>query len=151
MVKEAAMLHDLGKIGISEKILTKKSKLVKREMEEIRKHPGIAADILRPIHVLNAVIPFILYHHERWDGKGYPTGLKGDEIPLGARIVAIADVAHYVTPGSALDREARTRGNSAYFPDRVVPMLPEALSADLCSLREGENRATLAVRMVFDA
>lgn len=92
MVKEAAMLHDLGKIGISEKILTKKSRLIKKELEEIRKHPGIAADILRPIHVLNAIIPFILYHHERWDGKGYPTGLKGDEIPLGARIVAIADV-----------------------------------------------------------
>jgi ribonuclease R len=66
-------------------------------------------------------------------------------------IVAIADVAHYVTPGSALDREAYHRGNSAYFPDRVVPMLPETLSADLCSLREGEDRACLAVRMVFDA
>jgi ribonuclease R len=66
-------------------------------------------------------------------------------------IVAIADVAHYVQPGSALDREARKRGNSVYFPDRVVPMLPEELSADLCSLREGEDRACLAVRMVFDA
>jgi ribonuclease R len=65
-------------------------------------------------------------------------------------IVAIADVAHYVTPGSALDREAYNRGNSAYFPDRVVPMLPETLSADLCSLREGVDRACLAVRMVFD-
>ena len=92
MVKEAAMLHDLGKIGISEKILTKKSKLSKKELEEIKKHPSIAADILRPIHVLNAIIPFILYHHERWDGKGYPGGLKGENIPLGARIVAIADV-----------------------------------------------------------
>ena len=65
-------------------------------------------------------------------------------------IVAIADVAHYVTPHSALDREARERGNSAYFPDRVVPMLPEKLSADLCSLRPGEERPALAVRMVFD-
>ncbi|HEX3672908.1 MAG TPA: RNB domain-containing ribonuclease, partial [Rhizomicrobium sp.] len=66
-------------------------------------------------------------------------------------IVAIADVAHYVTPGSALDREALKRGNSAYFPDRVVPMLPEILSADLCSLMENEDRACLAVRMNFDA
>jgi len=65
-------------------------------------------------------------------------------------LVAIADVAHYVTPGSALDREAYKRGNSAYFPDRVVPMLPEHLSADLCSLKEGVDRACLAVRMVFD-
>ena len=65
-------------------------------------------------------------------------------------LIAIADVAHYVTPGSALDREAYKRGNSAYFPDRVVPMLPEHLSADLCSLKEGVDRACLAVRMVFD-
>ena len=65
--------------------------------------------------------------------------------------VAIADVAAYVRPGSILDREAYARGNSTYFPDRVAPMLPEALSADLCSLREGENRACLAVRMRFDA
>ncbi len=65
--------------------------------------------------------------------------------------VAIADVSAYVRPGSALDREARDKGNSVYFPDRVEPMLPEALSAGLCSLREGENRACLAVRMTFDA
>jgi ribonuclease R len=66
-------------------------------------------------------------------------------------IVAIADVAHYVTPNSALDREALKRGNSAYFPDRVVPMLPEVLSADLCSLMENQDRPCLAVRMHFDA
>lgn len=65
--------------------------------------------------------------------------------------VAIADVAHYVTPGSALDREARKRGNSTYFPDRVVPMLPDRLSGDLCSLHEGVPRAALAVRMVINA
>jgi ribonuclease R len=64
--------------------------------------------------------------------------------------VAIADVAAYVRPGSALDRDAREKGNSVYFPDRVEPMLPETLSNGLCSLRESENRATLAVRMVFD-
>ena len=77
-----------------------------------------------------------------------------DDPPTRAAIscmVAIADVAHYVTPGSALDKEALKRGNSAYFPDRVVPMLPEELSADLCSLTEGEDRPCLAVRMVFDA
>ncbi len=65
-------------------------------------------------------------------------------------LVAIADVAHFVRPGSKLDREAQVRGNSVYFPDRVVPMLPERISNNLCSLREGENRACLAVRMVFD-
>ena len=65
--------------------------------------------------------------------------------------VAIADVAHYVTPGSALDHEARNRGNSTYFPDRVVPMLPDRLSGDLCSLHQGVERACMAVRMVLNA
>ncbi|MFW2392566.1 MAG: ribonuclease R [Methyloceanibacter sp.] len=65
-------------------------------------------------------------------------------------IVAIADVAHYVTPESALDTEGRKRGNSVYFPDRVVPMLPERISNDLCSLKEGVARPCLAVRMIFD-
>ena len=64
--------------------------------------------------------------------------------------VAIADVAHYIRPGSKLDREAQLRGNSVYFPDRVVPMLPEKISNDLCSLREHEERPCLAVRMIFD-
>uniref|UniRef100_UPI0028A84E40 ribonuclease R n=1 Tax=Brevundimonas sp. TaxID=1871086 RepID=UPI0028A84E40 len=64
--------------------------------------------------------------------------------------VAIADVAAYVRPGSALDREARDKGNSTYFPDRVEPMLPEILSNGLCSLKQGENRACMAVRMIFD-
>ncbi len=65
--------------------------------------------------------------------------------------IAIADVAHYVQPGSALDREALIRGNSVYFPDRVVPMLPERISNDLCSLRPNEDRAALAVRIVVAA
>jgi ribonuclease R len=65
-------------------------------------------------------------------------------------IVAIADVAHYVTPASALDNEARKRGNSVYFPDRVVPMLPERISNDLCSLKDGVARPCLAVRMIFE-
>ncbi|MEM7700576.1 MAG: ribonuclease R [Pseudomonadota bacterium] len=66
-------------------------------------------------------------------------------------LVAIADVSFYVRPGSALDREARKRGNSVYFPDRVVPMLPEILSADVCSLKEGEDRAAMACHLVINA
>ena len=81
-----------------------------------------------------------------WAGPDDDPANKGGHIV----IVAIADVAHYVTPGSELDREAWKRGNSAYFPDRVVPMLPERLSADLCSLVDTEDRPCLAVRMIFD-
>jgi len=91
-IRQASMVHDLGKIGISEKILLKRSPLNKDEFEEIKKHTQIGADILRPIHFFNHIIPLVFYHHERWDGKGYPNGLKGEEIPVGARIVAIADV-----------------------------------------------------------
>ncbi|MFA7705717.1 MAG: PAS domain S-box protein [Candidatus Omnitrophota bacterium] len=92
LIKQAAMLHDLGKIGISENILLKKGKLNKKEFEEIKKHPQIGADIIRPIQFLHALIPFIFYHHERWDGKGYPSGIRGEDIPVGARVIAIADV-----------------------------------------------------------
>ena len=92
LIKQAAMLHDLGKIGISENILLKKGKLNKKEFDEIKKHPQIGADIIRPIQFLHDLIPFIFYHHERWDGKGYPSGIKGEDIPLGARVIAIADV-----------------------------------------------------------
>jgi ribonuclease R len=81
-----------------------------------------------------------------WAGPDDDAANPGGHIVL----VAIADVAHYVTPGSALDKEALKRGNSAYFPDRVVPMLPEELSADLCSLKEGVDRPCLVARMVFD-
>jgi len=82
-----------------------------------------------------------------WAGPDEDANNKGGHVV----IVAIADVAHYVTHGSALDREALKRGNSAYFPDRVVPMLPDTLSGDLCSLHEGVDRPCLAVRMVLDA
>ncbi len=92
-----------------------------------------------------------------WDARDHDDACyaHADEDPAnqGGHViwVAIADVAAYVTPGSDLDREARKRGNSTYFPDRVVPMLPDRLSGDLCSLHEGVPRACLAVRMVIDA
>jgi HD-GYP domain-containing protein (c-di-GMP phosphodiesterase class II) len=96
-IREASVLHDLGKIGISDQILHKKSKLTKKEFDVIKKHPQIAADIIRPIQFMHDIIPLILYHHERWDGKGYPAGLKGEEIPVGARIISVSDVYQALT------------------------------------------------------
>lgn len=90
-IKQAAVLHDLGKVGISEQILHKPAKLTAKEFKEIKKHPMIGVDIIRPIHLLHHIVPLIMYHHERWDGKGYPMGLKGKDIPIGARIIALAD------------------------------------------------------------
>lgn len=91
LIEQATMLHDLGKVGISEQILHKEAKLTIAEFEEIKKHPQIGVDIIRPIHSLHPIIPALLYHHERWDGKGYPYGFKKERIPLIARIIAIAD------------------------------------------------------------
>ncbi|MDP3786109.1 MAG: diguanylate cyclase [Candidatus Omnitrophota bacterium] len=91
-LKHGAMLHDIGKLGISDKILLKRGKLTKKEFGAIKKHPHIGADIIRPMHFLKSVVPIILHHHERFDGAGYGSRLKGEEIPLGARIVAIVDV-----------------------------------------------------------
>jgi diguanylate cyclase (GGDEF)-like protein len=89
---QAAILHDLGKVGVPDDILHKKEKLTKEEYEIIKKHPQTGAEIIRPIHFLDQLVPIILYHHERFDGLGYSAGLRGKEIPLGARIVAVADV-----------------------------------------------------------
>jgi diguanylate cyclase (GGDEF)-like protein len=96
-IRKAAILHDIGKVGISEKILLKKSKLTASEFETIKKHPQLSADIIRPLYFLRGTIPLILYHHERWDGKGYPYGLKGNETPIGARIVGIVDAYRSLT------------------------------------------------------
>ncbi|MDD5070076.1 MAG: HD domain-containing protein [Candidatus Omnitrophica bacterium] len=91
-IKRAAILHDLGKVGIDDAILSKQGPLTPAEKEVIKSHPWVACEILRNIHSLRGSIPAILYHHERYDGSGYPLGLQGDEIPLGARIVALSDV-----------------------------------------------------------
>ena len=81
----------MGKIGISDAILLKKGKLTPEEYETIKMHPKVGAEIIRSIHFLKDVVPIVLHHHEKWDGTGYPSGLKGKEIPLLARIVGIAD------------------------------------------------------------
>jgi HD-GYP domain-containing protein (c-di-GMP phosphodiesterase class II) len=90
-VEQAASLLDVGHAAISEKILSKPGKLTKREFDQIKKHPSIGVRVLGSIHSLKPVLPIILNHHERYDGKGYPEGLKGEEIPLGARIIAVVD------------------------------------------------------------
>ncbi len=91
-IEHAAVLHDLGKVGINGNILSKKGPLTSKERKIIQTHPSIGSEILKDIHSLRGAVPGVLYHHECFDGSGYPLGLKGDEIPLAARIVAIADV-----------------------------------------------------------
>lgn len=87
----AALLHDIGKIGISDDILHKTGRLNEYEYEKIKEHPSIGVNILKDIDFLKNAVPFILHHHERFDGCGYPLGIKSYEIPLEARIIAVAD------------------------------------------------------------
>lgn len=85
------LLHDIGKIGVVEPILHKNSKLTTEEMDAMRAHPSVGASILESASFLKPILPAVRHHHERWDGTGYPDGLKGEEIPLAARIVGAAD------------------------------------------------------------
>lgn len=85
-------LHDLGKIAVPDAVLLKPGELTPAERAQIRRHPGVGADLVRGLHSLDAVRPIVRHHHERWDGTGYPDGLKGEAIPLGARLMAVVDV-----------------------------------------------------------
>lgn len=96
-ISYGAALHDVGKIGIAEHILCKPGPLTESEWEEMRRHPGIGAAIVEPLQLGRLVTPIIRYHHERWDGSGYPDGLSGLAIPVGARIVSVADAFDAMT------------------------------------------------------
>lgn len=96
-LKLSALLHDIGKIGINENILTKPAKLTDEEFSEIKKHPGTGAGIIEHIKKLKDISPGIKYHHERFEGGGYPDGIKGENIPFFARIIAVADTYDAMT------------------------------------------------------
>jgi diguanylate cyclase (GGDEF)-like protein/putative nucleotidyltransferase with HDIG domain len=96
-IKTAALLHDIGKLAVPEHILSKPGPLTQEEFQKIRIHPQVGAEIIAAVPFPYPVAPLILSHHERWDGKGYPQGLEGNEIPLGARILTIVDYFDAVT------------------------------------------------------
>jgi HD-GYP domain-containing protein (c-di-GMP phosphodiesterase class II) len=90
-IRAAGLLHDIGKVGVPDSILNKKVPLVDEEWKPIKAHPELGVEILRHVIDLVNCLPAIMHHHERYDGRGYPTGLKGDKIPEEARILAVAD------------------------------------------------------------
>ncbi len=92
-----AILHDIGKIYIPESVLQKESSLSDEEWVEMRKHPEVGALMIRDVPYLAPAIPFVLHHHERWDGRGYPDELNGEDIPEGARLLAVADAFDAMT------------------------------------------------------
>ena len=90
-LRAAALLHDIGKLAVPEHIISKPGKLTPEEFEKMKIHPVVGAEILERVQFPYPVVPIVRAHHEKWDGTGYPDGLKGEEIPLGARILAAAD------------------------------------------------------------
>jgi diguanylate cyclase (GGDEF)-like protein/putative nucleotidyltransferase with HDIG domain len=104
-IEAAALLHDMGKLAVPEYILNKPGKLTESEFEKMKLHAGIGADILSAINFPYPVVPIVRHHHEAWDGSGYPAGLKGTEIPIGARILSVVDCFDALTS----DRPYRPR------------------------------------------
>ena len=96
-IRRGALLHDMGKLGVPDSILQKPAKLTEQEWDVMRQHPQFAYDMLNPIEYLRPALEIPFGHHEKWDGTGYPRGLKGEEIPMAARLFAVVDVWDAVT------------------------------------------------------
>jgi response regulator RpfG family c-di-GMP phosphodiesterase len=116
-IKHGSWLHDCGKIGVPERVLNFPGKLNEDDMESVMQHPRWGSEVARQAHMSEGVVNVILYHHERFDGQGYPSGLKGGEIPVEARIAAIADVFDALFS----DRPYR----KAYSLERVLEIMQE--------------------------
>ena len=131
-LEAGAPLHDIGKVTISDVLLRKRGPLRPEELAEIQTHPAAGAKLISPVGPAREAIPYVLYHHERWDGTGYPTGRRGTEIPTGARLLAVTDAFDAMTstrpyrralPTSrALDEIARCAG-SQFDPEFAAGFL----------------------------
>jgi HD-GYP domain-containing protein (c-di-GMP phosphodiesterase class II) len=115
----AACLHDVGKIGVPDAILNKPGPLDDLECERMRRHAALGAEMLAGVPGLERVAPLVRWHHERWDGRGYPDGLAGEEIPLACRVVAACDALHAMT----VDRPYRP---ALAFEDALAELLAES-------------------------
>ncbi len=131
----AGLLHDIGKIGVREEVLNKSGRLTEEEYEEVKKHPVYGAEILGEVRFLRRISSTVMHHHERWDGKGYPDGLEETEIPLSARIIAVADAYDAMTSSRSYrgaltveDAIAELRkGKGSQFDPYIVDVFLEIL------------------------
>lgn len=126
ILEYAGILHDIGKIGITDSILRKDGQLTDQEWELMRQHPAIGADMLKDIPFLEKTRVLILHHHERYDGGGYPNGVSGENIPLGARLIAIADAFDTMTT----DRAYR----AAFSVDKAIKELVRHSGTQFCPI-----------------
>ena len=143
MLELAGMFHDIGKIGVGTEIINKPGPLTADEMREMQRHPEIGAQILAPVEFLQPVLPIIRSGHERWDGSGYPDGLRGEAIPLGARVIFVCDAYHAMTSDrsyrKALPQEEAIRrleeAAGTQFDPGIVSVFVEAHRRGLIRLR----------------
>jgi len=134
-VKYAGLLHDIGKIGVSELILNKPGRLTPSEFDEIKKHPALGANIIADVPFLRPLVPMVLHHHEFYDGNGYPNGIKGEQIPFGARILSVADAYEAMTSDRPYRRslsqatalEILSSGKGKQFDPRIVDTFQDIL------------------------
>ena len=150
-MKTAALLHDIGKLAVPEHILSKPGPLTPEEFQKIRAHPKVGADIVSSVPFPYPVAPLILSHHERWDGKGYPSGLKGEEIPLGARILSVVDYfdalmaerpyhkAMSFEAAIGLLQQEAGKGLDPTVVDKFIELLP-ALQAEAAKLEQSMRK-----------
>jgi len=131
----ASMLHDIGKIAIDSRVLNKNDALTPPEWEIVRQHSAIGANLLKQIPFLEKASESVLYHHERYDGEGYPEGLKGEEIPLGARLIAVANAYDAMTTDRsyrpAMTIERTIKELNAYSGSQFCPLAVKALMSGL--------------------
>lgn len=113
LINKAAKLHDIGKITLHDSVLLKPERLTAEEYEEIKLHPLKAEEILKPLDFLNVAIELIRQHHEKYDGSGYPFGMKGEQIHLGARIMAVADAFDAMTSGRSYKERSLSKEEAA--------------------------------------
>jgi putative two-component system response regulator len=167
-VRLGAILHDVGKIGIPDRILLKAEAFEGQELEIMQAHPEIGDRLLEPLTLLESVRPIVLHHHERWDGNGYPAGLLGEEIPLLARIVAVADAVEamwadrpYRGPLTVAEiiRELEAGAGTQWDPKLTATMLDGIRCGDMAfgaagievlSRRPGADEHALSVLLVED-
>ncbi len=146
-LKIGGLFHDIGKIGVPDTVLSKPGKLTDEEFEEIKKHPSIGAEILSNATIFADIIPIVKYHHERYDGKGYPDGLAGLSIPYLARIAAIADTYDAMRskrpyrdalPLDIVKEEFRKNAGTQFDPS-LVPVFLEIIETEYDKIEKIEN------------
>jgi diguanylate cyclase (GGDEF)-like protein len=136
LIEYAAFFHDIGKIEIEREILNKPDPLTEKEQAILNQHPLWSAEIIKPFKKMEPVLPLIIHHHERYDGKGYPYGLKGSDIPLGARIIAVADAFDQLTADRPFKKGKTVRegieflkqNKGAHFDPFIVDIFANCLS-----------------------